>query len=96
MSIPRSTTRAGLSALLAAAAVLGTAGTANAIGGLDWDLLPSGSVQIGPPTGSSMGSFDLDLGSGTGSFDADLGSSAPQPLPGTGSAAFPPLFGSAG
>ncbi|WP_280218872.1 hypothetical protein [Nocardia neocaledoniensis] len=89
MSIPRSTTRAGLSALIAAAAVLGTAGTANAIGGLDWDLLPSGSVQIGPPTGSAG---SVDVGSGAGSFDADLGSSAPQPLPGTGSAVFPPPF----
>ncbi|MFC4125679.1 hypothetical protein [Nocardia rhizosphaerae] len=96
MSIRRSTTRAGLSGLLATAALFGAAGTANAIGGIDWDLLPSGSVQIGPPTGSSMGSFDLDLGSSTGSVDADLGSSAPPPRPDTGSAILPPLPGSAG
>ncbi|MGW5436258.1 hypothetical protein [Nocardia asteroides] len=91
MSIRKSTSRAGLLAVLAAGTLLGSGGTANAIGGLDWDLLPSGSVEIGPPTGSSMGS--VDVGSGTGSFDADLGSSAPVPPPNTGSAVLP---GSAG
>ncbi|MFD3746492.1 hypothetical protein [Nocardia sp. NPDC058633] len=87
MSIRQSTaTKAGLLAVLAAGTLLSTGGTAHAIGGADWDLLPSGSVQIGPPTGSSMGS--VDVGSGTGSFDADLGSSAARP-PATGSAALP-------
>ncbi|MFD4442950.1 hypothetical protein ACFWPK_24560 [Nocardia sp. NPDC058519] len=87
MSIRQSTaTRAGLLAVLAAGTLLGAGGTANAVGGADWDLFPSGSVELGPPTGSSMGS--VDVGSGTGSFDADLGSSAPRP-PSTGSAALP-------
>ncbi|MBC7303429.1 MAG: hypothetical protein H5T78_21075 [Nocardia sp.] len=86
MSIRQSTARAGLLAVLAAGTLLSTAGTANAIGGADWDLLPSGSVQIGPPTGSSMGS--VDVGSGAGSFDADLGSSAAPP-PSSGSAVLP-------
>ncbi|TCJ99917.1 hypothetical protein [Nocardia alba] len=87
MSIRQSTpTRAGLLAALAAATLLGTGGTANAVGSADWDLLPSGSVELGPPTGSSMGS--VDVGSGTGSFDADLGSSAPRPVS-SGSAALP-------
>ncbi|MFJ2664610.1 hypothetical protein ACIO14_09685 [Nocardia fluminea] len=92
MSIRQSTAaRAGLLAVLAAGTLLGAAGTANAVGSADWDLLPSGSVVIGPPTGSSMGS--VDAGSGTGSFDADLGSSAPTPAPpSTGSAALP-IFG---
>ncbi|MFD3702894.1 hypothetical protein ACFWUP_07070 [Nocardia sp. NPDC058658] len=85
MSIRKSTTRAGLLTLLAATTLLG-AGPANAIGGADWDLFPSGSVELGPPTGSSMGS--VDAGSGTGSFDADLGSGGPS----TGSAALP-IFG---
>ncbi|MBW0273230.1 hypothetical protein ATM97_24415 [Nocardia sp. MH4] len=92
MSIRKSTTRAGLLAVLAAGTLLGAGGTANAAGGLDWDLWPSGSVEIGPPTGSSMGSVDADFGSGTGSFDADLGSAGPRP-PSTGSAVLP---GSAG
>lgn len=95
MSIRKSTTRAGLLAVLAAGAVLGTGGTANAVGGLDWDLFPSGSVEIGPPTGSSAGSVDADFGSGTGSFDADLGSGGPRP-PSTGSAVLPGIPGSAG
>ncbi|MFD4430650.1 hypothetical protein [Nocardia sp. NPDC058497] len=95
MSIRKSTTRAGLLAVLAAGAVLGTGGTATAVGGIDWDLLPSGSVEIGPPTGSSLGSVDADFGSGTGSFDADLGSSGPPP-PSTGSAVLPGIPGSAG
>ncbi|MFD4456814.1 hypothetical protein [Nocardia sp. NPDC058480] len=86
MSIRHSTAaRAGLLAVLAAGTLLGAGGTANAVGGADWDLLPSGSVELGPPTGSSMGS--VDVGSGTGSFDADLGSSAPPPS--TGSAVLP-------
>ncbi|MFE1592630.1 hypothetical protein [Nocardia sp. NPDC058705] len=85
MSIRKSTTRAGLLALLAAGTLLGS-GTANAIGGADWDLFGSGSVELGPPTGSSMGS--VDVGSGTGSFDADFGSGGPS----TGSAALP-IFG---
>ncbi|MFD6399375.1 hypothetical protein [Nocardia sp. NPDC060249] len=90
MSIRQSTAaRAGLLAVLAAGTLLGTAGPATAVGSADWDLLPSGSVEIGPPTGSSMGS--VDVGSGTGSFDADLGSSAARP-PSTGSAALP-IFG---
>lgn len=87
MSIRQSTAaRAGLLAVLAAGTLLGAGGTAHAVGSADWDLLPSGSVELGPPTGSSMGS--VDVGSGTGSFDADLGSSAPRPVS-TGSAALP-------
>ncbi|MFC6014080.1 hypothetical protein [Nocardia lasii] len=91
MSVPTSTaTRAALLAALAAAALLASAGTAAAapVGSADWDILPSGSVQLGPPTGSSTGSFDADLGSSTGSFDADLGSGAGRG-PITGSAALP-------
>ncbi|MFE3543573.1 hypothetical protein ACFXK0_11420 [Nocardia sp. NPDC059177] len=95
MSVSTSITRAGLLTTLAAAALVATGGTANAIGGADWDLFPSGSVELGPPTGSA-GSVDADLGSGTGSFDADPGSSAP----GTGSGLLPwfvpPIPGSAG
>ncbi|MFI1238024.1 hypothetical protein [Nocardia salmonicida] len=87
MSIRQSTAaRAGLLAVLAAGTLLAAGGTANAVGSADWDLLPSGSVELGPPTGSSMGS--VDVGSGTGSFDADLGSSAPRPVS-SGSAALP-------
>ncbi|WP_336084483.1 hypothetical protein [Nocardia sp. SSK8] len=100
MSVSTSLTRAGLLATLAAATVLATGGTASAIGGADWDLLPSGSVELGPPTGSA-GSVDADLGSGTGSFDADLGSGAPAPGTGSGTGSgllpwFLPIPGSAG
>ncbi|MEV6059269.1 hypothetical protein [Nocardia asteroides] len=95
MSIRKSTIRAGLLAALATGSLLAAAGPAHAVGGLDWDLWPSGSVEIGPPTGSSMGSVDADFGSGTGSFDADLGSAGPR-LPSTGSAMLPGIPGSAG
>lgn len=90
MSLSPSITRAGLLTALAAAALLGTAGTANAVGSADWDLLPSGSVVIGPPTGSAG---SVDIGLPTGSVDADFGSSAPTPPPPSGSSAIP---GSAG
>ncbi|MFB7876172.1 hypothetical protein ACFC06_13020 [Nocardia sp. NPDC056064] len=97
MSVSTSFTRAGLLATLAAATLLAAGGTASAAGGADWDLFPSGSVELGPPTGSGAGSVDADLGSSTGSFDADLGSGAPRP--GTGSGLLPwflPIPGSAG
>lgn len=96
MSVPTSITRAGVLTALAAAALLTVPGTAAAVPGIDWDILPSGSVEVGPPTGSGAGSADWDLGSSTGSADWDLGSSrwtAP-PLIGSSSGSGSP--GSAG
>ncbi|NKX88608.1 hypothetical protein [Nocardia coubleae] len=90
MSLSPTLTRAGVLTALAAAALLTAGGTANAVGSADWDLLPSGSVVIGPPTGSAG---SVDIGLPTGSVDADFGSSAPTPPPPSGSAVMP---GSAG
>lgn len=81
MSHRTTLTRAAFTLATVATAALLSTGTASAAGGFDWDIFPSGSAELGPPTGSA-GSVDIGLPGG--SVDADFGSGAPKP-PASGS-----------